>query len=74
MSNLVRQLPALHAKRSIGERTQFRCGAGMFALLAEDDAIRQSSARDRGREPIGQLRTDGTGLRYSAACVRPRPW
>lgn len=28
----------------------------------------------RQLETIGQLRTDGTGLRYSAACVRPRPW
>ncbi|WP_433630989.1 hypothetical protein [Nocardia sp. CA-120079] len=45
-------------------------GAGLLALLAEDYAIRHSSARDHGMEPIGQR---PTGRWYPAACVRPRP-
>ncbi|MEV5835953.1 hypothetical protein [Nocardia sp. NPDC052112] len=48
-------------------------GAGLLALLAEDYAIRHSSARDRDRKPIGQHRAGPTGPRYPAACVRPRP-
>ncbi|MGY4100599.1 hypothetical protein ACW2Q0_13735 [Nocardia sp. R16R-3T] len=45
-------------------------GAGLLAVLAEDYAIRHSSARDHGLEPIGQR---PAGRRYPAACARPQP-
>lgn len=63
------------AARGIGAVTSgdMLAGAGLLALLAEDYAIRRSSARAHGLEPTEQHRAPGIGSRYPAACLRPHP-